>query len=448
MGVKQVSFEEFNDLFSRVDSVDDYPTEQELKEKKIPFSDQLSDLAYNEKYKDHNEHVKDVVVKANCMLKKQPSILLQGVKEDDQVREDIDKLFFQLPVWSTHYRLNRDYLIRAAAVYHDIGKWIVRERHPTEGYYLCKYLFPDEEKSFQRMVGSDAAQLLLSVIRDHDKFGIISTGEASLNVIIDLFNPAKTEVEFYNMSVVTLMLTNFSDIAVSAPDGFSKLQAEWIAGDVKKIITAISEGRANRLEIGKNLLEMDSDAKNVTTRIARLVDASYKNAKFVQKKLAEHPEKEGSIRFDEKDWEVIPFTKITDIVNSKLQVHFLGTAYQKFCSDFAHYCKLDYALYFFGEVARQLNVKRVNEEQSEYPIEDLVGLVVHILKSIVETYRELISESEATYRRIGIQMQSLLRSGVKETVTGFLAGTKGPQSRDVANVVSWVTNEVSAWLFI
>ncbi len=439
-----LNFSDFNLLFSDVNSLDTYPCPEVLKEKEVPFYNQLSDLAFSEKYKVHNEHIKNVVIKANAMLKNKPSILITDSSYDNNIKEQIDKLYYELQVWANHYQLDSHNLIRAAAVYHDIGKWIVKERHPTEGYYLLQYLFPDESKKFQLMVGTDAFHLLLSVIRDHDKFGIISTGEASLNVMIDLLNPAKAEVQFYNMAVVILMLTNLADIAVSAPDGFSSLQAKWILADVTDLLKAIGLGEGNRLEVNWNLLKMDSNASKTTCRIARLVDACYKNAKDVQKRLHQ----KGIEKYDDADWENISIETITDVVDRKLQVHFLGSSYQQFCSELAHYCKFDYALYFFGEVARQLNLKRLQENKNQYPIEDLVGLVIQVIKSIVATYRELIHESEVAPRRIGIQMQSLLRDGVKETVTCFLAGTRGPSSRDVANVVSWITNEVSAWLFI
>jgi hypothetical protein len=72
------------------------------------------------------------------------------------------------------------------------------------------------------------------------------------------------------------------------------------------------------------------------------------------------------------------------------------------------------------------------------------------LKSIVETYVELVKiEQDATApRRICIQMQGLLRPEVKETVAGLLAHNIGPPNQDPANVVAWITNEVSASLFI
>lgn len=439
-----LNFDDFDLLFLDANSIDTYPKMEVLKEKKVPFYNQLTDLAFSEKYKSHNQHIKDVVIKANSMLNNTPSILITDSSYDFNIKEQIDNLYYELQSWANHYKLRSSKLIRAAAVYHDIGKWIVKERHPTEGYYLLQYLFPEESKKFQLMVGSDAFQLLLSVIRDHDKFGIISTGEASLNVMIDLLNPAKDEVLFYKMSVVILMLTNLADIAVTAPEGFSSLQAKWIINDVKDLLKAIEQGEGNRLAVNWNLFKMDSNASKTTSRIARLIDACYKNAKDVQKKL----KKQGIEEYSDDDWENISIETITDAVDRKLQVHFLGSAYQRFCSEFAHYCKFDYALYFFGEVARQLNIKKIKENKIQYPIDDLVGLVIQVMKSIVETYRELIHGSEVAPRRIGIQMQSLLRDGVKETVTCFLAGTKGPSSRDVANVVSWITNEVSAWLFI
>jgi len=444
---KLITFDEFDGVFGAVDSIDKYPSEKELKEKGIPFSEQLSDLAHSKQYEGHNTHVKEVVVTANRMLSEKPSVLVKGLDAEDTLGERIDTLFLQLPVWANHFKLDSPHIIRAAAVYHDIGKWIVKQRHPTEGYYLLKYLFPPEEKKFQHMVGSDAFQLLVSVIRDHDKFGIVSTGEASLNVMVDFLNPAKTEVEFYEMAIVALMLTNFCDIAVSVKGGISRLQAEWIVSDVDRILHAIREGAGKRLDISRILLKMDSEASNVTHRIARLVDASCKNARQEQQRLSK--DENADEDYKEDQWAAVPFDRIASIVSDKLQVHFLGSAYQQFCTDFAHYCKFDYALYFFGEVARQLNLKRIDDDDAgDYPIEDFVGVVVDVIKSVVATYRELVKEPDTFPRRIGIQMQSLLRPGVKETITQFLAGTKGPGSRDNANVVSWITNEVSAWLFI
>jgi hypothetical protein len=438
---------QFNDLFSFVYNVEEYPSSDKLAEAEVPFSKQLADLAFNkDKYDAHNEHVKSVVVKANEMLRDGPSTLIAQLADDDPLRRSLDDLFLELPLWANHYKIDRDSIIRAAAVYHDIGKWIIRERHPTEGYYLLQYLFPDETEKLRSMVGSEAFELLLSVIRDHDKFGITSTGEASLAVIVDLLNPARSEEQFYKMAVVTLMLVNLADIAVAAPGAFQVLQARWIVDDVIRILAAIEEGKGNRLRVSRSLLESDSNAVQVTNRIARLVDASYKNAEKVQRLQ----DKNANVPFDADNWRPIDFRTVKDAVDRKLRVHFLGSAYHRYCSEYAHYCKLDYCLYFFGEVARQLNVRRLRDKQKEYPIDELVGAVILVLKSIVETYAELVKiEQDATApRRIGIQMQSLLRPGVKETIAGLLAGNIGPLNRDLANVVSWITDEVSAWLFI
>jgi hypothetical protein len=354
--------DQFNELFSAVRAVEQYPSNEQLIAADVPFSEQLADLAFGAKYSKENTHVRDVVVKANEMLQFRPSRLVADLAEDDQLREDLDALFLELPVWANHYHLDRDSIIRTAAVYHDIGKWIIKERHPTEGYYLLQYLFPRESKKLRSVVGPDAFELLLSVIRDHDKFGITSTGEASLLVIVDLLNPAKSEEQFYNMAVVTLMLTNLADIAVSAPGAFRSLQARWVVDDVTRILTAIRDGGGDRLKVSWRLLESDSNAIQVTARIARLIDASYKNAEKVQREL---DAKEGR-EFKPEDWEPIDVRLIKDAVSRKLHVHFLGSAYQRFCSEFAHYCKLDYCPYFFGEVARQLNEKRLSEGQETY----------------------------------------------------------------------------------
>jgi hypothetical protein len=440
-----LAIQQFDDLFSPVTIAAKYPTPTELEAQEVPFSQQLGELAFDDKkYKEHNDHIKDVVVKANRMLAARPSSLVGDISTDPLLREMLDNLFLQLQVWANHYQLESQSIIRAAAVYHDIGKWIVKERHPTEGYYLLQYLFPDQGTRLRYMVGPEAFQLLMAVIRDHDKFGITSTGEASSLVLIDLLNPAKSEVQFYKMAVIILMLTNFADIAVSAPTGLLALQARWIVEDAQRMLAALEEGSGDRLKVSWHLLQSDSSAAQVTTRVARLVDAAYKNAQLAQRRA----DQKCGVVFNPQNWQEVSFDIIANACDRKLQVHFLGSAYQRFCTEFAHYCKFDYALYFFGEVARQLNLKRLNEGKDEFPIDDLVGVIVHVLKSIVETYRELVEKDGAAPRRIGIQMQGLLRPGVKDTVAGFLAGTKGPATRDVANVVSWITNEVSAWLFI
>lgn len=449
--------QEFNDIFSEVSTIDNYPSKECLEERGIPFAKYLSDLAHDSKnYGAHNHHVREVVVKANRLLERSPSSLVADISGNDSLQQGLDELMHELRKWSVRYRIHSDWLIRAAAVYHDIGKWIVKERHPTEGYYLLRYLFPCEGEKLQGMVGQQAFELLLSVIRDHDKFGIVSMGEASLLVLVDLLNPAMNDVQFYKMATASLMFTNFADIAVTAPNSFQSLQAQWILDDAKEMLRILEEHEGDRLKVSRSLLEMEGSAARITRRIARLVDSCYKNARMVQKRRVMDiargaAEPAGNIiedGFNEDDWQPIPYDIVLDAVNTKLQTIFLGQAYHHFCREFAHFCKLDYSLYFFGEVARQFNIRRLFNKETRFPLTDLVAAVILVLKSIVETYRELVHEEEVVPRRIGIQMQSLLRPRVKETVAGFLAGTQGPPSRDMSNVVSWITNEVTAWLFI
>ena len=441
-------------VLNDVTSEEKYPKEDRLKD--FPFGKQLIELAYDPKYSRANEHVKKVVVQANKIVQGHPSDLIIPPRLQETARR-IDDLFLKLALWADRQHIKRDALIQIGSLYHDIGKWIVHERHPIEGFYLLQYLFPIERDCLISLLGGrDTYDLLIAVIRDHDKFGIISTGEGSLSVITDLLNPAKTDVEFYRAAIVTLLMINMADIAVSAPDGLRDPQATWLVDDAELILNRLENAQGSRLSLVRSLTAADQESARTILRISRLVDSAYKNAILVQKRRYEKwnqanngqkPPQDYTFRQD--NWPQIPFSTILDAVNDELQVEFLGAAHQKFCRDFSHFSKLDYALYFFGEIARQCNMVRLNEKRQEYPLENLVEPMIEVLKSVVNTYQELTVEDELSPRRIGIQMEGLLRTDrIKETVSALLTGNVPQARRTRADVISWITNEVSVWLFV
>jgi hypothetical protein len=78
--------------------------------------------------------------------------------------------------------------LRVAALYHDIGKTINRERHGLLGKHLLETLSDPETTELRNLLrdgGEDNFSLLIELVGHHDLFGTLCTGEASRPVLMD-----------------------------------------------------------------------------------------------------------------------------------------------------------------------------------------------------------------------------------------------------------------------
>jgi hypothetical protein len=257
------------------------------------------------------------------------------------------------------------------------------------------------------------------------------------------------------------MLLNLADIADNAPGGLQRLQAQWIVDDTNLLLEKLEKSAGSRKKFIQALDDAEAEPNRVTTRIARLVYSCYRNAEKVQQDrhnkwlAATNSDKQSAVvpitdRYREEDWRNpdLTFEQVIEEVNEQLRVFLIGWAYSRFCEDLARFCKLDYALYFFGEMARQFNLDRLLCKEQAFPLADFVAAIIEILKSIVDTYRELGHDEDWIVPRIGVQMQALLRGNIKEEIARLLAQRPPRARRYTHETVSWITNEVSVWLFI
>lgn len=438
---------------SDVTGIAQYPPRQFLRE--LPFGPQLADLAFDRRYEKENRHVKQVLVNANTILARNPSSVVTD--PGSGLQQSLDTLRMDLNRWAIGECIEPDPLLRVAALYHDIGKWIVRERHPTEGYFLLMYLFPPQNDRLADLVGDRKIhELLLSLIRDHDKFGILSTGEASLPVIADLLNPALKATRCYQVAIVALMLLNLADMADSAAGGLGPLQTSFVVEDTQLLLRHLEHTGGSWAEFTESLVAEEAQPGRVTGRIARLVDTAYKIAERMQRDRAQQwqkrrrkPPDDLSYTYDAAYWAPIPFPRIVNEVDKQLRVFLIGGAYSRFCEDLAHFCKFDYGLYFFGEMARQFHLASIAAGRREFPLGDFVAALVEIIKSIIDTYREFGERRDSMVPRVGVQMQALRRNAnITETITGLLAQLPPNAPKYAHEAISWITHEVSVWLFI
>ncbi|MBY0467333.1 MAG: HD domain-containing protein, partial [Burkholderiales bacterium] len=158
---------------------DPWPSDELLA--RLPFGRDLAGLVDHERDpKDNRDtpgHVRAVVKKALQINENGISAVVQ-TDDDDELRYEMADLecdylaIYESPEmgalgWSA--QAAKGY-IAVAALYHDIGKIIQRDRHPTIGYYHLQY--SPEQAALRSMFRTELDHwLFLHIVRFHDVFG-------------------------------------------------------------------------------------------------------------------------------------------------------------------------------------------------------------------------------------------------------------------------------------
>ena len=187
-----------------------YPNNDELEH--FPLGQVLKTIPdVNESYR---EHIPRVIEGVNILLSKRPHYIVEQWKtpvspiDEDKFTRRLISIFGSKdstePALLQVEREVFDPFFRLLAVYHDIGKYIIHERHPVVGWHLLKDVYRDEVENKlypllldipydqwrgREDLNSDQERLITifeANIKFHDLFGVMSTGEASLPVMVDL----------------------------------------------------------------------------------------------------------------------------------------------------------------------------------------------------------------------------------------------------------------------
>ena len=145
----------------------------------------------------------------------------------DKLRKIVTEVRMRFGTWN---RATFDGIMRLAALYHDLGKYIISERHPTIGWFIAEYIDDGQQKdALRELLGSNQyLQLLLTIIRDHDQFGVLTTGEASYPILMRAISETQTLQPQQVISAVALC--NLADmIGTFDIDGETvrKLKDDW-----------------------------------------------------------------------------------------------------------------------------------------------------------------------------------------------------------------------------
>jgi hypothetical protein len=320
-------------------------------------------------------------------------------------------------------------LLRLGALYHDIGKYIIKERHPTIGWYVAEYIDPKEKAHLRQVLAErdEYFQLLLTIIRDHDQFGVLSTGEASYPILLRAARPVLSTLQPQHV-LSALMMCNLADmVGTFRVDGQA---VDRLVHDWEWMLRALKECELSGANLDELVFKQASEVTSVSERIWRLLV-------------------EASRRFPERKKEL----GNKDLVTNALRMVFGNDpALSQFARQFTRICKLDYGKKFFEalieycEGPRNPKIGRLPLRSSlERPedVENVVYAALSILKRITTTYGAMLESGPGMGNLIGVEMKDLTPESAPEKTARIIDLIV----RQHYPGLTWMMSDVPAWFF-
>jgi hypothetical protein len=256
--------------------------------------------------------------------------------------------------------------LRLAAFLHDTGKALEQSRHPILGWHVLLDLASvgTSDKEAKQILLTNLKKInasrpeaeyrwLARLIRDHDKFGVISTGEASYVILGSLMHYGRADAATSLSQLRDTWLLNLADIGgtlAAQPsrdelerlpallqklkirrDKFDALTADW------RVVSDMISGRTFSSAL-EGLRQASETPEYTVTRIRRL--------------LLERA----------STWFTLPVYFSEDLIQEALETHFAPRDLLSFCRELGMVAKLDYALQFWNELADYLYIKEILDE--------------------------------------------------------------------------------------
>jgi len=484
-------------------------TNKYLPNKDIPFYSNLKELFISKKILDISIHCPNVI---RCL---EDIFMNQGQKIDKVARNNNSNSAVRtaisyeskaidncLGIKSDDEASRKKVLdtLRIAALYHDIGKLIRSANHPRLGVNILRNINDKERtKMVEGLVikGEDKASqsnehrfsLLCSIVEHHDKFGVVSTGEASLTIFSDIlyFRSDEKAIAGIKKNITSVMILNLADIAAvcTADEDTQKKASELISGileesstnqindykqlskiwnendsymgltidkvtnildDWRELIKAIEDKDVlgNRTKLREYLIHQDQNPDRTIKRIIRLIKESCctTGCESLLKCISE-----------------------TDI-ESTLVSFFGSHQFQDFCIKFAYIAKMDYGLKFFKGIVcacvrnktKSKSVekdgwqklgKNEKEKLDKLSLEDLQDIVKKVSKIFIQVISGIIARYNSMFElkiecayRFGLQMRTLTEdNNVREQIISYLCSIENMDH--VA--LTWIADEVTFW---
>lgn len=423
------------------------------------------------------EHFEDVVKCMNVLLKGDfPSeILEKKLKGSDEYRQ-LEDIIAQLDE-------GEKALLLCIALYHDIGKAILRPRHGPEGADIIKDSGYEDRKSFFNLgfYRSDI-YLMSNLIRFHDYLAMVGTGETSYLTFTEVLYPVTNislaeEEKFLDY----LLLLNLADMAGSivgeiTSEDFTKYMhdfnlikkahkniSEKVYEDIfkEKPDKTISEEQLHKQTVSaRDLIDVISELRRLTEnttieRLRRILRAGFKVSRSglertekrrlsAYKKWIETPYKQTGQYQKTKEFEEW-FVKddVAPVIESARGLN-IG---QEFYTKFAFICKLDYELGFISALIEEmlrseLKSARKARRGAHDLRRDLALAVVKLVSTLVGAFGDFTSNNT----RIGLGFERLkeMDKPYKQKFLGRLTGKDGGFKE--AEALTKLRNSTNLWV--
>ena len=481
----------------------------------IPFGKQLNSLFFKPRSDNHDFpiHGPNIIRFAKSFLREAKKLDLNSVKCSKESQhlfltkhENMLKL---MEVDSNEHSLQKaEEFLAICALYHDIGKVIRRENHPQIGANLLINYDDRERENLVNALGTtldsssqdskrNRFNLIVSVIKHHDKFGVVSTGEGGLPIFSDIlyFWSEESKMDGILKNLTTVMLLNLADIAAvctaqrnrrndalefarkiwdlrsqnnlqnnfeceenifnewkqiyQEPDyylGISNQAMSDVLNDWEILINAIQENEVggDRLRLKNRLFELERNPARTIKRIIRLIRTTL-----------------STVGADSLT-EYVTITSVEPILVGSIGSFQL----QNFCDQLATVVKFDYGLKFFKVLvctcikkyidtlsdekspdyelsAEEKNtVKDLSTSQQRAIVEELTVLIIRVISSLIGKYTGIIGSFSGSNRRFGFQLMGLTSD---KTVLSTIMQLLCIRNNKEFAALTWIGDEVPIW---
>ncbi|MGA9349213.1 MAG: HD domain-containing protein [Anaerolineae bacterium] len=401
----------------------------------------------------HRKHIARIIRQMNILLQGDARTIIKGWNKPENAETAARFVFAVKAILGSASgpKSDDEGIWRLEAFLHDVGKALTPAKHAERGARLVDRLRVKERDNLRNDIGEDNYNQLLKVINFHDRFGVLSTGEASFGILADAVDPGTADfpdaVQRAAQTLSHIMILNLIDIGASVPWGLQSYKVKTVIDDWELACwgqisgsqktppkpSRLQESRADRPEFERLLIDLAAEQPRTIARVERLLSESYRRARHAKEVQA----KESGEGLDEFQWpkaEEIPFWRPA---SQALETAFpLTVRSGEFRRDFAHVVKMDYLLYLTDKVT-MIHWDRYHDADS------LATIIVAMLDALVEHFGEL-SRCDDQRMRIGIDL-SVLRDtpDVQWEIAKLLSG----DGASVAYGLDWLKKEVGAWPF-
>ena len=410
------------------------------------------------------DHVKGVVASINTLLKpnfdSRDFLIKSGIDELDGRAYGLmaeARKYCWFKEMALFRSIENDYskgLLRIAALYHDIGKLISTDYHIIRGVRYMRDVKDSWRNEIENLFDNvNDSRDFWSLIRHHDIFGCLCTGEASMPALSDIVSWSVDQItpneksEFAYISYLAwLNIADIDSTLLKILGGITTVEAYRYLSDWEELKNYLVDSRGTPITVNRNefknwTLDVSKYPHSTIRRITRLVASCYR--------------KEMS--------SIAPESDIKAIVEEELR-SLLGSRIESFCFCFARFCKLDYGLRFFHllmrdslleenllersdnsgntEIPKEVRHTNINSKESNIKaLRNMVKNTCLVLHRLVEDYGDLVVGDMNSSPLLMVDMSGLMRP--EATGWAICRALKESPSR----ALGWITDEVSIRLY-